>query len=1187
MALLSRAQTQVTSGQLTGTPAAGEYYNTTGITLKAPFSFTAAAGKILRVYVPLQSVIPGVPLKARPGADQNYIVTYTPRIAGFTTSGQLMADTTTSRSLMVGIQYFDGLGRPLQTVQVKGSPTQRDVVQPVAYDEFGRETLKYQPYAVQPSAASDGSYKATAIADQLSFYAAPTGTAWNAPGVMGTTKPFAQTVFEPSPLNRIMEQGAPGEPWQPVAGATTGHTVKTEYGTNAVTGDYSVRLYTAVASTVAGKEYERSLANPNHPTSKTPYYAAGELYLTVMKDENYVEADGLAGQVHEYKDKEGHVVLKRTFNRKVVNGTTTIEKLSTYYVYDDLGNLSFVLPPGANADNGQPTQTLQDAYCYRYRYDDRNRLIEKKVPGQGWTYMVYNKLDQVVMTQDANQRSKSPQQMTYTKYDALGRAVMTGLWIDDLASSRASGVTIREQLQTIANNQTKLWEDRDSTNADGQNSGYTKNAIPKGSFGQLLTVNYYDDYAFPGNTFGEASTTQSANVKSLLTGTKVNVLGTTKMLLTVNYYDEEGRVVQSKSENNLLGTDQTDNTYSFTDELLSSKRTHVANGTTTTIAMNYSYDHMGRKVETTESINDAAPTSLSKLTYNEVGQLKDKALGDGLQTLSYGYNERGWMRTMTMSGNLFSLDLRYNTPDAAANAQWNGNIAQMNYLTKKVSSPGTKTFAYTYDKLNRLTNAVSTGNALDEAISYDGMGNITKLIRGGAGQGTLDYTYSGNQLTTVTGYSARSYQYDLNGNATSDGMGKSITYNMLNLPGEVKQGTTQLATYTYDAAGQKLQNKSNTENSSAPTTWDYVGGIVYKGGQIAFIQTEEGRARPSGGVYLYEYNLNDHLGNTRVSIDKDPTVTSSTTPRIIQEDEYYSFGLRKPTGGYDLSNNNRYLYNGKEVQTDLANQYDYGARFYDPVIGRWTSVDPLAEKERRWSPYVYGNNNPIRFIDPDGMQTQGCCGVPMGGLIDKKTTHYLSQKVVGFEKALVNGAIGFVGAVTQWIDGQNSHRAFDKDPKVRAEAKADNVRLSKEIATDLAVSYVGGKIFGAVGNLFRGEGPLIAEKLTGNALAEEIPLTKKAFGHTFETHGEGMTHQLTRRASGSNMAQGQFLDNQAAAGFINENLGATKNGAVSIPMPEGFPARVINPDGTYSTPTHIRLVPSGNGVKTAYPEIKQ
>ncbi len=192
----------------------------------------------------------------------------------------------------------------------------------------------------------------------------------------------------------------------------------------------------------------------------------------------------------------------------------------------------------------------------------------------------------------------------------------------------------------------------------------------------------------------------------------------------------------------------------------------------------------------------------------------------------------------------------------------------------------------------------------------------------------------------------------------------SIVYNYLNLPQQINISTdgNNEINYLYTANGQKLMKQTKIENAVEQTV-DYIGNFVYEANVLKFILTGEGRVVVnSGGTYEYQYSLKDHLGNTRITFNQNG--------QIIQEDAYYPFGMKMNGLCYETGEDykNKYLYNGKELQDDFGlDWYDYGARFYDPQIGRWHVPDPASEISRRWSPYSYCYNNPIRFVDPDGM----------------------------------------------------------------------------------------------------------------------------------------------------------------------------------------------------------------------------
>ncbi|MEJ5996009.1 DUF6443 domain-containing protein [Pedobacter sp. Du54] len=837
-----------------------------------------------------------------PTSSKNYILETTVKAGNKKTTSALVGLPVDSANRM--INYFDGLGRPIQSVQWQGSPLQKDLVQHFAYDAFGREEKKYQPYAEQSSA--DASFKTSVTTNLANFYS--TGSSWDA-NIAKTLYPFSQTVFEKSPLNRVLEQGAPGAIWQPAGSRTSsaGRTLVQAYESNLAS---EVRLWVVDASGASG----------------SGYYPSGKLYKTISKDENWTT--GKIGTSEEFKDMEGRVVLKRVWETESLS-------LDTYYVYDDLGLLRYVIPPAVTVTSFIEADAVFDQYIYGYHYDGRKRLIEKKIPGKGWEYMVYNRLDQAILTQDANQRGNY--QWTFTKYDSMGRTVLTGFYQD--ASSRA---TLQTSISAITS---PLWEIRDN----GIATGYSNVSYPTTSITAYLTASFYDDYDFLG--IGAAippSVLVSAKVKGLLTGTRVYQSDGTVPRWTVYYYDGEGRARETVAENHLGGADRTESTYNFAGELTASLRTHVALGSTTTISTAYVYDHAGRRLNAKENINSHGEVVLNKLSYDEIGQLKQKQLHSEdsgvsyLQSTKYARNERGWLKSSI--SNEFGMKLGY---DTLSYPQYNGNISAQLWGTAG-SYPNR--FDYTYDRLNRLTSGISTGIAMSEVITYDVMGNMTTLSRDG---GTAHpYFYTGNRLNHVDAVT-NPYSYDQNGNTTIDGrMNLTQTYTHLN---QLKHATTTGLNvyYTYNALGTKLRREVLTTGS---VITDYVDGIQYTNGAIDFIRTEEGRARNSSGTYVYEYDLTDHLGNVRYTFDKNAGVL-----RKLQADDYYPFGLRKVA----TVGNNDYLYNSKELQTELG-KYDYSARFYDPIIGRWNSVDPMAEKMMSWSPYTYAFNNPIRFIDVGG-----------------------------------------------------------------------------------------------------------------------------------------------------------------------------------------------------------------------------
>ncbi|WP_176954519.1 DUF6443 domain-containing protein [Niabella drilacis] len=703
-------------------------------------------------------------------------------------------------------QYFDGLGRPLQTVLKKGALATngsdiqdtsgaKDLVTPVLYDAFGREQYQFAPFAANSAGGntslSDGQFKLNPFAQHQQFMEGRYGS-------QGEDNYYSQTVFEASPLSRVMEQFAPGKSWAgSYQGSTeeTRHSIKNKYWAN--TAADAVRIWT-VANGTPG-----STISSSYTTSGT--YLAGMLYKNVTADEQ-------GKQVIAFKDKEGQVILKKVqLTAAKDNGTGSGHAgwLCTYYIYDDLGNLRCVIQPEGvktmnDAASWTLTSTLLAEQCFRYEYDGWQRMIVKQVPGAGAVVMVYDVRDRLVMTQDGNLRSQG--NWNYTQYDNLNRPVRTGLvnlgsstpnthWTAAMSKTGDTNSAIQYPEAGMLTNATVLTE----TFYDGYDwvtQSPHSAALPSG-------FSDYDNSLDAGNLAAadnpnfpyEQKNTKDTRTKGLVTGMRVNILGTPDYIYTLTIYDNKARPIQVKTKNQTTGIDLVTTQYSWSGQPLTIvSRESKASGAAiavTTVTKN-TYDVLGRLVKTTKNVSSSTGLSsgdkiIAVNKYDELGQLVGKTLGAtdangtaGAETQAYEYNVRGWLLGMnrgyvnnSQNTSSFGFDLAYdkinNLPGTAnyTKGMYNGNITGMTWRGK-TGSAEIRRYDYDYDAANRIlkgdfkdfTNTanntafdIKMGNGINPEQAYGYNGNIKTMQQYGLYQGSkrlidnLSYTYKENGLS--------------------------------------------------------------------------------------------------------------------------------------------------------------------------------------------------------------------------------------------------------------------------------------------------------------------------------------------------------------------------------------------------------------------------------------------------------
>lgn len=757
-------------------------------------------------------------------------------------------------------QYLDGLGRPIQQVGEKQSPTQKDIIlSSQMYDSYGRLSSEIAPFG---STSSMGNYEPNANVLAQSFY--------------GDTSPYTTLTYESSPLNRIRNQMGLGYAWR--------------------LANRDIKYFEESAGTDVRNYEVDNLGN----IVLNGTFDANSLYKKRTIDER-------ENETIEITDKMGRLVQRQQ--------SSFGEPITTYYLYDGLGRTIAILQPeayGLNKSLSINTSSWKNGVFF-YRYDRRGRLIESHVPNGGWTKLVYDQADRQIFSQDTLQAQLG--RWSFKKYDRLGRLLLSG----EKAESRD-----RASLQTEADSQTTLnSESRTTVSPLYYTLTNSYPSISESDIYEVYYYDRYgfsdDPYISenePLQSLGIKDFGSNPNVKGLQTGIRSlnqSITDVSEWKTKSLYYDQKNRLITiNQASSNTLRDDyviwQKFMVLNYSGNII---KEHNGMGKgkkryfpdlSLVHRKEYQYDLQQRKTafyyQIGKNLLEISPIdTLSYYKYDEIGRLKQTKIrptrlynyledyiyrgsgnipitpnsedlakkavllspnfmwdaktkagyylayidpnqeGNGLQTMDYDYHIRGNLlgvnREMRSNQNdLFGYQLDYEKA-----GYYDGNIGKQIWRLKKNNTIIERQYRYFYDALNRFVGSTYTGE--DEKdyslnyMSYDHNGNIKFLQRSGVGGSSglvnsfrslekateipknfappqvnsynivdnLEYHYEGNQLKFIIDHIGG----DHNGDFVQRGNGLYTYYPNGALKSDENEGITNIIYDTYLKQPKEIQ----------------------------------------------------------------------------------------------------------------------------------------------------------------------------------------------------------------------------------------------------------------------------------------------------------------------------------------------------------------------------------------------